>query len=176
MCPFCGREVQVLHEHTAFGPVFSDRRRVLKNLSPGQLLRDALQSTPGAGAFELGSMDVAHGRQGGHMEHVTDAVLGILGRALCIGYCSDLPGQPRALFMSDGDESELGQLSQDIEVRPHVQLAAHQNHLGIGTELLRLPLPLFQHTVQGLWPTDVETDENSIRVRVSQWPYVVIVG
>lgn len=44
--------------------------------------------------------------------------------------------------MGDGKESVLGELSHDVEVRPHVQLAADQHHFGIGTELLRLTLPL----------------------------------
>lgn len=46
------------------------------------------------------------------------------------------------LFMGDGNESVFGELSHDVEIRPHVQLAADQHHFGIGTELLRLPLPL----------------------------------
>ena len=50
------------------------------------------------------------------------------------------------LLVSDRDESEFGQFSQHVEVRPHVQLAAHQNHLGIGTELLGLSLPLCGNT------------------------------
>lgn len=44
--------------------------------------------------------------------------------------------------MGDGDESVLGQLPHDVQVRPHVQLAADQHHLGVGTELLGLTLPL----------------------------------
>lgn len=44
--------------------------------------------------------------------------------------------------MSDRDEPVLGQLPHDVQVRPHVQLAAHQHHLGVGTELLGLTLPL----------------------------------
>lgn len=36
----------------------------------------------------------------------------------------------------------LGQLPHDVQVRPHVQLAADQHHLGVGTELLGLTLPL----------------------------------
>lgn len=46
------------------------------------------------------------------------------------------------LFMGDRDESVFGELSQDIEVCPHVQLAANQHHFGIGAELLCLALPL----------------------------------
>lgn len=46
------------------------------------------------------------------------------------------------LLVSDGDEPLLGQLPQCPHVRPHVQLAAHQHHLGVGAELLRLALPL----------------------------------
>lgn len=44
--------------------------------------------------------------------------------------------------MGDGDESVLGQLPHDVQVCPHVQLAADQHHLGVGTELLGLTLPL----------------------------------
>lgn len=47
------------------------------------------------------------------------------------------------LFVGDGDESVFGKLSHDIEVCPHVQLAANQHHFGVWTELLRLPLPLY---------------------------------
>lgn len=46
------------------------------------------------------------------------------------------------LFVGDRNESVFGELSQDVEVRPHVQLAADQHHFGIRTELLRLTLPL----------------------------------
>lgn len=44
--------------------------------------------------------------------------------------------------MGDRDEPLLGQFSQRAHVRPHVQLAAHQHHFGVGAELLRLALPL----------------------------------
>ena len=50
------------------------------------------------------------------------------------------------LFVGYRDESEFGQLSQDAQVGPHVQLAAHQHHLGTGAELLGLPLPLWRTT------------------------------
>ena len=50
------------------------------------------------------------------------------------------------LFVGDRDESEFGQLSQDAQVGPHVQLAAHQHHLGTWAELLGLPLPLWRAT------------------------------
>lgn len=46
------------------------------------------------------------------------------------------------LFVGDGEESVLGQLPHHVQVRPHVQLAADQHHLGVGTELLGLTLPL----------------------------------
>lgn len=46
------------------------------------------------------------------------------------------------LLVGDGDEPLLGQFPQRAHVRPHVQLAANQNHLGVGAELLRLTLPL----------------------------------
>lgn len=46
------------------------------------------------------------------------------------------------LFVCDRDESVSRKFSHDVEVRPQVQLAAHQHHLGIGTELLRFSLPL----------------------------------
>lgn len=45
--------------------------------------------------------------------------------------------------MGDRNESVFGELSQHIEVCPHVQLAADQHHFGIWTELLRLTLPLW---------------------------------
>lgn len=45
--------------------------------------------------------------------------------------------------MGNRDEPVLGQLPHDVQVRPHVQLAAHQHHLGVGTELLGLTLPLW---------------------------------
>lgn len=46
------------------------------------------------------------------------------------------------LLVRDGDEALLGKLPQRVQVRPHVQLAAHQHDLGVGAELLSLPLPL----------------------------------
>lgn len=46
------------------------------------------------------------------------------------------------LLVRDGDEALLGKLPQRVQVRPHVQLAAHQHDLGVGAELLGLPLPL----------------------------------
>lgn len=49
---------------------------------------------------------------------------------------------PAHLFMGDRNESVFGQFSHDVEVRPHVQLAANQHHFGTGTELLCLTLPL----------------------------------
>lgn len=44
--------------------------------------------------------------------------------------------------MCDRDEALLGELPQRVQVRPHVQLAAHQHDLRVGAELLSLPLPL----------------------------------
>lgn len=44
--------------------------------------------------------------------------------------------------MGHRDEPVLGQLPHDVQVSPHVQLAADQHHLGVGTELLGLTLPL----------------------------------
>lgn len=46
------------------------------------------------------------------------------------------------LFVGHWDKSVFGKLPHYTEVRPHVQLAAHQHHFGTRTELLRLPLPL----------------------------------
>lgn len=46
------------------------------------------------------------------------------------------------LLVGYRDEPVLGQLPHDVQVRPHVQLAADQHHLGVGTELLGLTLPL----------------------------------
>lgn len=46
------------------------------------------------------------------------------------------------LLVGDGDEPLLGQFPQGAHVRPHVQLAAHKHHFGVGAELLRLALPL----------------------------------
>lgn len=48
------------------------------------------------------------------------------------------------LFVGHRDQPVLGQLPHHAEVRPHVQLAAHQHHFGARTELLRLPLPLWR--------------------------------
>lgn len=44
--------------------------------------------------------------------------------------------------MGDRDEPLLGEFPQGVDVCPHVQLAADQHNFGIGTELLRLSLPL----------------------------------
>lgn len=63
--------------------------------------------------------------------------------------------------MSNGDEALLGQLPQSTDVCPHVQLTAHQDHLGVGTKLLRLPLPLWINE-----QTDRQTD-------LSDYPLVV---
>lgn len=52
------------------------------------------------------------------------------------------------LLVGDGDEALLGELPQGVDVRPHVQLAAHQDHFGVGAELLRLPLPLWSQRGQ----------------------------
>ena len=49
------------------------------------------------------------------------------------------------LLVGDGDEALLGELPQGADVCPHVQLAAHQHHFGVGTKLLRLSLPLLRH-------------------------------
>lgn len=46
------------------------------------------------------------------------------------------------LFVGDRNEPVFGQLSQDVEVRPHVQFAANQHHFGIRAELLSFSLPL----------------------------------
>ena len=46
------------------------------------------------------------------------------------------------LLVGDGDEALLGEFPQGVDICPHVQLTANQHHFGIGTELLRLPLPL----------------------------------
>lgn len=49
------------------------------------------------------------------------------------------------LLVGDRDEALLGQLPQGVDICPHVQLTAHQHHFGVGTKLLRLPLPLLRH-------------------------------
>lgn len=49
------------------------------------------------------------------------------------------------LLVGDRDEALLGELPQGADVCPHVQLAAHQHHFGVGTKLLRLSLPLLRH-------------------------------
>lgn len=54
------------------------------------------------------------------------------------------------LFVGHWDQPVLSQLPHHAEVRPHVQLAAHQHHFGAGTELLRLPLPLWRSKARGL--------------------------
>lgn len=50
------------------------------------------------------------------------------------------------LFVGDRDEPLLGQFPQRADVCPHVQLASHQDHFGVGTKLLRLTLPLWTDT------------------------------
>lgn len=59
------------------------------------------------------------------------------------------------LLMCDRNESVFGKLSHDVEVRPHVQLAADKHHFGIGAELLCFTLPLCireTNTYQCTWP------------------------
>lgn len=87
----------ILHQHAAFGPVLSNSGGMLVNLSPGWLLGDPLEASTGASALELGPMDAGHGRQGRDVEYVANAVLRILGRALCVGHGADLPRQATAL-------------------------------------------------------------------------------
>lgn len=82
-----------LHEHAAFGPVLSNGRRVLVNLSPRRLLGDPFKPAAWACAFELRPVDAGHGRYGGDVEHIPHAVLRILGGALCVGHGADLPRQ-----------------------------------------------------------------------------------
>ena len=61
------------------------------------------------------------------------------------------------LLMWDWDEPLLGQLSQGAHVCPYVQLAAYQHQLGIGAELLRLPMPLWtQGTNKQHMMSDIE--------------------
>lgn len=67
------------------------------NLSPGRLLRDPLEAMTWASTFELRPMDAGHGRQGGDVENIPDAVFRILCGALCIGHSTDLPRQITAL-------------------------------------------------------------------------------
>ena len=45
--------------------------------------------------------------------------------------------------MCNRNKPLLGQLPQCGEVGPHIQFTANQHNLGIGAELLSLPLPLF---------------------------------
>lgn len=82
-----------LHEHTAFGPVLSNGRRVLVNLSPRRLLGHPFEAATWACAFELRPVHAGHGCYGGDVEHIPHAVLRILGGALCIGHSADLPRQ-----------------------------------------------------------------------------------
>lgn len=49
------------------------------------------------------------------------------------------------LLVGDGDETLFGEFPQRVDICPHVQLTAHQHHFGVGTKLLRLPLPLWKH-------------------------------
>lgn len=86
-----------LHDHTAFGTILSHGGGVLQYLSPGRLLGDPLEATARAGAFELRPVDAGHRRQGGHVENIADAVLRVLGGALCVRHRSDLPGQGSSL-------------------------------------------------------------------------------
>lgn len=52
------------------------------------------------------------------------------------------------LFVGHRNDSVFGQLPHHVEVRPQVHLAAHQDHFGTGTELLRLPLPLCEKSMR----------------------------
>jgi hypothetical protein len=46
--------------------------------------------------------------------------------------------------------------------------AANQHNLGIGGKTPESPLPLLEDTVQCFWPTNVEADEHSIRIRIAR--------
>lgn len=52
------------------------------------------------------------------------------------------PAAEAHLLMGHRDKSVLGQLPHYGQVGPHIQLTAHQDHFGVGAELLRLTLPL----------------------------------
>lgn len=86
-----------LHEHTAFGAVLPNGRRVLVYLSPRRLLGDPFEASTGARAFERRPVDSMHRGQSGDVEHIPDAVLRKLGGALCVGHRTDLPCQISAL-------------------------------------------------------------------------------
>lgn len=58
------------------------------------------------------------------------------------GRGSEVKGLRSHLLVCDWDEPLLGQLPQGGQVSPHVQFTANQHHLGVGAELLCLPLPL----------------------------------
>lgn len=60
----------------------------------------------------------------------------------------EVKGQESHLLMGNRDKPLLGQLPQGGQVRPHVQFAANQHHLGVGAKLLSLPLPLFEERKQ----------------------------
>lgn len=89
----------VLHQRAALGPVLPGGGRALVNLSPGRLLGNPLEASTRTGSLERGPVRTAagHGRQGGDVEDVPHAVLGIPGSALGVGHGSDLPRQMSAL-------------------------------------------------------------------------------
>lgn len=50
-------------------------------------------------------MEAGYRGQGGDVEDIADAVLRVLGRALCVGHGADLPRQGSALEMERDEES-----------------------------------------------------------------------
>lgn len=52
------------------------------------------------------------------------------------------------LLVGNRNKTLFGEFPQGVYVRSHVQLAAHQHHFGVGTELLSLALPLWRQDTQ----------------------------
>lgn len=55
-------------------------------------------------------------------------------------------GKSTYLVIGDGCLSVAGELHQRAEVGAQVRLTSNQQHLGVGTELLNLPFPLWRKT------------------------------
>lgn len=102
-----------LHEHAALGPALPHGWGLVHLLSPtGQRgqgeLGDPLQAPAGAAALQLRLERPPHRRHRGDVEHVPDAVLGDLGRALHVGHRPDLPSYCGALEHGDSGRSVSG--------------------------------------------------------------------
>lgn len=101
-----------LHEHAALGPVLPHGRGLIRLLSPALQglqgeLGASLQASAGAAAFQLRLVRLAHRRQRGDVEHVTDAVLGNFGGALHVRHGAHLPGYCASLQQGDDKRGEV---------------------------------------------------------------------